>query len=54
MKLKLFALLFISSLPGFLLALTEQDFAYIAETQIHVNTPCYELEILVNTALWII
>ncbi|MCW8900167.1 MAG: DUF3999 domain-containing protein [Gammaproteobacteria bacterium] len=45
MKFKLALLLIIFSMPKFILALTENDFAYIAETQTSLNTPFYELEI---------
>ena len=45
MKLKLSLLLFIFALPKLLLALDQNDFAYIAETQTKKVTPYYELEI---------
>lgn len=45
MKHKLTLLILLISLPKIIFALSEHDFAYIAETQISSNTPYYELEI---------
>jgi len=45
MKHKLTLLILLIILPKIILALSEQDFAYIAETQINGSTPYYELEI---------
>ncbi len=45
MKNKLTLLFLLITLPKIILALSEQDFAYIAETQTNGNTPYYELEI---------
>ena len=48
MKLKLTLLLLFIALPKIILAISEHDFAYIAEVQTHTNTPYYELEIPAN------
>lgn len=45
MKLKLILFITVLFLPKFILALSEHDFAYIAETQTSKETPYYELEI---------
>lgn len=45
MKFKFTFLLLILSMPKLILALTQHDFAYIAETQTEHDTPFYELEI---------
>lgn len=45
MKLKLTILILLITLPKIILALDENDFAYIAETQTTKDTPYYELEI---------
>lgn len=45
MKHKLTLLILLITLPKIILALSEHDFAYIAETQTNGNTPYYELEI---------
>lgn len=45
MKSKLTLLILLLSSPKIILALTEHDFAYIAETQTSMDTPYYELEI---------
>ncbi len=45
MKHKLTLLILLVTLPKIILAISEHDFAYIAEIETHNSTPYYELEI---------
>ena len=48
MKVKFTLLFLLLTLPKLILAISQHDFAYIAEIQTHSNTPYYELEIAAN------